>query len=101
MLYVFDCVICVPNCVDGHIHGLMYMKNLIARLLHRKLYAWSNAYRKEVNTKVRNYNLRNLDKETNMKVLNLFMSGWQLALLRKRMGRFMVVKSISNWHMHC
>ena len=83
MLYVFDCVICVSNCVDKHIHGLMYMENLIARLLHRKLYAWSNAYRIEVNIKVRNYNLRNLDKETNMKVLNLFMSGWQLAPLRK------------------
>ena len=36
-----------------------------------------------MNTKVRNYNLRDLDKETNMNVLNLFMSGWQLALLRK------------------
>ena len=56
---------------------------MIARLLHRKLYAWSNAYRKKMNAKVRNYNLRNLDKETNMKVLNLFMSGWQLAPLRK------------------
>ena len=32
------------------------MGNLIARLLHRKLYAWSNAYRKEVNTKVRKGN---------------------------------------------
>ena len=56
---------------------------MIARLLYRKVYAWFNAYRKEVNAKVRNYNLRNLDKETNMKVLNLFMSGWQLAPLRK------------------
>ena len=36
-----------------------------------------------MNAKVRKYNLRNLDKETNMKVLNLFMSGWQLASLRK------------------
>ena len=36
-----------------------------------------------MNAKVRNYNLRNLDKETNMKVLNLIMSGWQLAPLRK------------------
>ena len=36
-----------------------------------------------MNAKVRNYNLRNLVKETNMKVLNLFMSGWQLAPLRK------------------
>ena len=51
------------------------MGNLIARLLHRKLYAWSNAHRKEVNAKVRNNNLTDLDKETNMEVLNLFMSG--------------------------
>ena len=36
-----------------------------------------------MNDKVRNYNLRNLDKKTNMNVLNLFMSGWQLAPLRK------------------
>ena len=36
-----------------------------------------------MNAKVRNYNLRNLDKETNMKVLILIMSGWQLASLRK------------------
>ena len=34
-----------------------------------------------MNAKVRNYNLRNLDKETNMNALNLFMSGWQLAPL--------------------
>ena len=38
---------------------------------------------KRANTKVKNYDLRDLDKETNMKVLNLFMSGWQLAPLRK------------------
>ena len=38
---------------------------------------------KMVNAKVRNYNLRNLDKEMNMNVINLFMSGWQLAPLRK------------------
>ena len=36
-----------------------------------------------MNAKVRNYYLRNLDEETNMKILNLFMSGWQLAPLRK------------------
>ena len=36
-----------------------------------------------MNAKVMNYNLRNLGKETNMKVLKLFMSGWQLAPLRK------------------
>ena len=69
--------------MEGHIHGLMYMGIMIARLLHRKLYAWFNAYRKKVNAKIRDYNLRNWDKETNMKVLNLFMSGWQLAPLRK------------------
>ena len=69
--------------MEGHIHELMYMGIMIARLLYRKLYAWSNAYRKEVNAKVKNYNLRNLDKETNMKVLKLFMSGWQLAPLRR------------------
>ena len=69
--------------MEGHIHGLMYMGIMIARLLHRKLYAWFNAYKKEVNAKVSNYNLRNLVKETNMKVLNLFMSGGQLAPLRK------------------
>ena len=36
-----------------------------------------------MNAKVRNYNLRNLDKATTMNGLNLFMSGWQLAPLRK------------------
>ena len=79
----FDCVICVSNCVEGHIHGLMYMGIMIARLLHRKLYAWYNAYRKKENAKVKNYNLRDWDSEMNMKVLNLIMSGWQLAPLRK------------------
>ena len=38
---------------------------------------------KRVNAKVRNYDLKDLDKETNMKVLNLFISGWKLASLRK------------------
>ena len=69
--------------MERHIRRLMYMGIRIARLLHKKLYAWSNAYRKEVNAKVRNYNLRDWDKEKNMKVLNLIMSGWQLAPLRK------------------
>ena len=54
-----------------------------------------------MNAKIRNYNLRDWDKETNMKVLNLIMSGWQLAPLRKCTGKFMVDKSISNWHVHC
>ena len=38
---------------------------------------------KRVNTKVKNNDLRDLDKEMNMKVLNLFMSGWDLEPLRK------------------
>ena len=83
MLYVFDCVNCVSN-----LRGKTYTRtdvygNYDCTLLHRKLHAWSNAYRKMVNLKVKNYDLRNLDKETNMKVLNLFMSGWQLIPLRE------------------
>ena len=55
--------------MEGHIHGMMYMGIMIARLLRRKLYAWYNAYRKRENVKVRNYNLRDLNSEMNMKVL--------------------------------
>ena len=84
MLYVFDYVICVSNCVDGHIHGLMYMGIMIARLVRKNFYMHGVVcIGKRVNAKVRNYDLRDLDKETNMKFLNLFMSGWQLAPLRK------------------
>ena len=43
----------------------MDMGIMIARLLRRKLYAWCNAYRKRVNAKVKNYDLRDLDKEMN------------------------------------
>ena len=53
--------------MKGHIHGVMYMGIMIARLLHRRLYAWCNAYRKRVNAKVRNYDLRDLDNEMNRK----------------------------------
>ena len=53
--------------MKGHIHGVMYMGIMIARLLRRKLYAWCNAYRKRVSDKVRNYELRNLDNEMNRK----------------------------------
>ena len=53
--------------MEGHIHGMMYMGIMIARLLHRKLYAWFNAYRKRVNAKVRNYDLRDLDTKMNKK----------------------------------
>ena len=50
-----------------HIHGMMYMRIMIARLLRRELYAWCNAYKKRVNAKVRNYDLRDLDTEMNKK----------------------------------
>ena len=53
--------------MKGHIHGVMDMGFMIARLLRRKLYAWCNAYRKRVNAKVRNYDLRDLDNEMNRK----------------------------------
>ena len=79
----FRCVNSVLGLYSHPFEIRMYMRIMIVRLVRRKLYAWYNAYRKKVNAKVRNYNLRDLDKETNMKVLNLFMSGWQLAPLRK------------------
>ena len=53
--------------MEGHIHGMMNMRIIIMRLLRRKLYAWCNAYRKMVNVKVRNYDLRDLDNEMNKK----------------------------------
>ena len=53
--------------MKGHIHGVMDMEIMIVRLLRRKLYAWCNAYRKRVNAKVRNYDLRDLDNEMNRK----------------------------------
>ena len=43
------------------------MRIMIARLFRRQLYAWCNAYRKRVNTKVKNYDLRDLDTEMNKK----------------------------------
>ena len=51
--------------MKGYIHGVMNKGIMIARLLHRKLYARCNAYRKRVNAKVRNYDLRDLDNEMN------------------------------------
>ena len=52
-------------------HGMMNMGIMIVRLLHIKLYAWCNAYRKMVNAKVRNYDLRDLDTEMNKKAYNV------------------------------
>ena len=53
--------------MEGHIHGMINMGIMITRLLRRKLYAWCNAYKKRVNAKVRNYDLRDLDNEMNRK----------------------------------
>ena len=32
--------------MKGHIHGMIYMGNMIARLLRRKLHTWYNVCRK-------------------------------------------------------
>ena len=50
---------------------MVNMGIMIVRLLHMKLYAWCNAYRKRVNAKVRKYDLRDLDIEMNKKVYNV------------------------------
>ena len=39
--------------------------------MRTKLYAWCNAYRKMVNAKVRDFDLRDLGTEMNKKVKNL------------------------------
>ena len=87
MLHVLIACFYVSNCVEGLIHGMMYMRIMIARLLRKKLYAWCNAYRKMMNAKVRNYDLRDLDNEMNRKAYNFIgineLSGWKLAPLRK------------------
>ena len=57
--------------MEGHVHGMMNMGIMIVRLLDMKLYAWCNAYRKRVNSKVRNYDLRDLDTEMNKKAYNV------------------------------
>ena len=54
--------------MEGHINVMIYMGIIITRLLRRKLYSWYNAYRKKENAKVKNYDLRDLDNETNKKV---------------------------------
>ena len=44
---------------------------VIARWLRTKLYAWCNAYRKMVNAKIGDFDLRDLGTEMNKKVKNL------------------------------
>ena len=70
VLHVCDCVIVCYALRGKHIHGMMYMGNVIAWLLCRKLYTWHNVYRKKWNAKVRNHNLRGSENEMNLKVLN-------------------------------
>ena len=53
--------------MEGHIHDMMHMGIIIVWLLHMKLYAWCNEYRKRVNAKVENYDLRDLDNVMNRK----------------------------------
>ena len=66
-----DCVIVCYTLHGKHIHSRMYMGNVIAWLLRRKLYAWHNVYRKKKwNAKVRNHNIRGSENEMNTKVLN-------------------------------
>ena len=38
--------------MERHIHGMMYMENVIAWLLRVKLYVWHNVDRKKWNAKV-------------------------------------------------
>ena len=61
---VYGNYVCAVSAKEYYMHGLMHIG-------------------KRVNTKVKNFDLRILDKETNINVLNLIMSGWQLAPLRK------------------
>ena len=97
MKFFFRCV----NSISGlSLHPLRYVINVVCFKLRDlcfklcgRIYTRTDVYGnymhgimrmgKRVNAKVRNYDLRDFDKETNMKVLNLFTSGWQLAPLRK------------------
>ena len=70
VFHVCDCMIVCYMLRGKHIHGMMYMGNVIVWLLRAKLYTWHNVYRKKWNAKVRNHNLRGSENEMNWKVLN-------------------------------
>ena len=53
--------------MERYIHDMMCVRIIIAQLWCRKLYAWGNACRKKENAKVKNYDLRDLDNEMNIK----------------------------------
>ena len=87
MLQVFGCVIlCFKLCERTYTRYDVY-GNYDCAIVGRKLYAWCNAYRKKVNAKVRNYDLRDLGNEMNKKTWSFIeineLSGWKLAPLRK------------------
>ena len=63
----FDCVILCFKLRRRTYTRYDVYENSDCALLRRKLYAWCNAYRKRVNAKVRNYDLRDLDTEMNEK----------------------------------
>ena len=71
VFHICDCVIVCYTLHGKLIHGMMYM---------------GNVYRKKWNAKVMNYNLRGLENEMNLKVLNFIeinkRSGWQVTPLR-------------------
>ena len=67
MLHVFNCVI-----LCFKLHGRTYTRydeyeNYDCAVVAQEIYAWCNAYRKRVNAKVRNYDLRDFDNEMNRK----------------------------------
>ena len=47
VLHVYDCVIVCYTLRGKHIHGMIYMGNVIAWLLRGKLYTLHNVYRKK------------------------------------------------------
>ena len=46
VFHVCDCVIVCYTLRGKHIHGMMYMGNVIVWLLRGKLYTWHNVYKK-------------------------------------------------------
>ena len=64
----FDCVIlCLKLRRRTYTRYDVYGNYDCAVVAQEIIYAWCNAYRKRVNAKVRNYDLRDLDNEMNRK----------------------------------
>ena len=89
VFHVCDCVIVCYTLRGKLIHGMMYMRNVIAWLLRgeKKIHCIMYIGKKKWNAKVRNYNLRGSENEMTKKVLNFIgkkkRSGWQVAPLRR------------------